>query len=429
MLKHSHLEVGDLSLLKEQTVSPREKEGTDEGLLPFPDAPINIDHNSGSDNDVFFIPWTNTQVADHEVLQPCPDLRTIGLTSGSVVSLQSTMTRMDESQVSPVDMKVPDVKIRKVFPVLQHVANLALEKVNAVVVGDVALRAFGLDQDVGDTVQVAVKDAHIDQAKNYLLDRGYVEEEIYIDTDSVSTHRILSTGSDMLIDGAYRLVRQTAAGPLNLILSHATVWNLSLGAEYKRSVQMLPYTQIPFPKFNVYLKAVLRTAAGLYRGRSAATLHYATHGIDDAAKKLLAICPPEIKASLKTADRFMAKYFPCPNKTRDWENYVCAQAIRIYLGEITVSDAEQRMPRVKSVMQVLEESTSKTAEHKRFWKRTPSVTEAAGSDTGAAVFTLIEPRTSINSRHRVIYRLRNVFDKIHRERRLRMADMNSSSAA
>ncbi|KAI5306714.1 hypothetical protein KEM56_007486 [Ascosphaera pollenicola] len=276
------------------------------------------------------------------------------------------MDRSEENPMVSLDVKVQDPPIRRLFPVLLDIASLMLKKINVSIVGDLALRAYGLDQEVGNTVQVAVRDAHMEKAKHQLLSQGYVEEDLSPDTESIYTYQMSSIRS-----------------------------------------------------------AVLRTAAGVYRGRAVATRHYATRGIDEHAKKMIAICPPEIKASLRSADRFMAKYFPCPNKTRDWGSYVCAQAARVYLNEISFKEAERRLPRVDSVIQALAESIPKRPRQRKVWKKIHLTTDGDKDKNETSVITSIEPRSSVNPKHRIVYRLRRVVDRINRERQMQGTNANS----
>ncbi|KAI5294021.1 hypothetical protein KEM52_004843 [Ascosphaera acerosa] len=338
---------------------------------------------------------------------------------------------MDGAQAYSNGALFEDPQFDHILPSLRDVTGLAASKINVVVVGRVALRAYGLDQDIGSTIQVAVKDAHMKRAKRYLLASGYAQtdERKRLSSKHAGAHPASSSDSSLQSDGSCRLTRHSCNGPLTISLSYATVWNLSLGTEYRRSVQLLPQMDVPFPRFPVYLKAILRTAAGLYRGEAAVTAFDAAPNIIATAKAMIATSPPEILASLKSADRFMAKYLPCPNKTRDWESYVCAQAIRIYLGEITEHEAEQRMPRLRPAPRLADIGNHSSKPHAG-WRKPWAVGGDARDCSGSPAITiLIEPRSSVSSRHRLAYRLRQVLDKLGKERQLHVATADMSSVA
>lgn len=239
---------GEPTTWRPKARSVSQTEGADD-LLPFPDAPIHMKYSTDDEDGFYTIPCVSTQTCEIQSVPVQIPNRSEGQLSDS-----STMTNLEDNRLSSLDMRIQDLPLRRLSPVLQDIASLMLNKLNVVIVGHIALRAYGLDQEVDNTVQVAVKSSHFRRVKQYLLSNGYFEEDFLSDSDSTSTYQTPSISSDLLVDSSCRLVRQTAGGPVYLTLSDAAVWNLSLGTEYKRSIQTLPHTHIPFLKFDVYLK-------------------------------------------------------------------------------------------------------------------------------------------------------------------------------
>ncbi|KAI5301053.1 hypothetical protein KEM55_002816, partial [Ascosphaera atra] len=310
---------------------------------------------------------------------------------------------------------VGDPQLCRILPILNDVAHMKKAGFNVVVIGHVALRAFGSGRDIDESVQIAVKDSHLDRLKDWLILHDFHETELFSGTDA-SVVSLPTVVDNVLTDGVLRFYRGMPDGRLfYLTVCNATLWNLTLGSHYQRSLQYLPMSPIPFCKYRVYLKGM----QGLNRSFGAKMTHYATGEIDDITDDMIALCPPELKAAMKPGDKFVAKYFPCPNRTRDWKNYVSQQAVHVYMGRTSFRNAERRLPCTEPVLEAFCETLPKVAKRRRFWRRKKREEEDSPIEE-ASPFVSIDPRWSITPKHKIYYRWGRLTSKVIGEKKIQL---------
>ncbi|KLJ06570.1 hypothetical protein EMPG_10034 [Blastomyces silverae] len=221
---------------------------------------------------------------------------------------------------------VGDSHVASLFPQLYAAELLENSGYGLCIVGDLACRVYGQENIIFTDVNFAICDDQLTSAATCLLSHDF--KNVPFEHECAAGIR----------------VKHTKLGDnIGIILSPASVWHLDLtSVHYPASITMLPNTSCPFPRFPVYLNAVIDTLVSTLLS-SDAPPNPATKNIKWTYSAMVELCPTDLEERLPPENQFFIKYYPKMWAHSD-RRAICRLRQDIQSGAMDVATATDRLP-------------------------------------------------------------------------------------